>query len=297
MEHDKALLSLKSQSSSLVAGDRDTAKDGASTPGGLKPGVYANGPTSGHATPNGTGNGIKSEPGASSDIKPLLNDASALLSDSASLERLADTRLRELEKVSEENTALNRELDRLRQLALNPSEEALRSAPFFGIYLRQLASQASELSSVRSRYTSAESKLDELRNQNLAFRDAVVADGRAEAEALRLQVNKQNSDLARLRGQRDDMQAELAERRLKEESALGSGKELEGLVKDQTDRIETLLSEVRRLKGKLGAEGSKGRQGYLTWLKEGVEGDYVAGLEDKVRCVSPSFVSRLTLGI
>jgi E3 ubiquitin-protein ligase BRE1 len=291
MEHDKARSEWQAQPAAS-AGGRDTGRDGASTPGGLKPGGHANGPSSGHATPNGAPNGIKPEPGSSTDVKPLLEDASTLLSDSATLERLAETRLQELDRVCEEKAALNRELDRLRQLALNPSEEALRSAPFFGIYLRQLASQASELTSIRTRYAAAEGKLDELRNQNLAFRDAVVADGRAEAEALRVQVNKQNSDLARLRGQRDEMQAELAERRLREENALGSAKELDKLAKGQGERIGTLVQEVKRLKGKLGAEGSQGRRGYLSWLDEGVEGDYVAGLEDKVRYVVSLLIHR-----
>ena len=249
--------------------------DGASTPG------LPNGPTSGNATPNG--HGVKSE-GSSKDVKPLLDTAGALLVDTSSLERLAETRLAELQKVAEDNTALTRELDRLRQLALNPSEDALRSAPFFQIYLRKLAAQASDLSASRARYLASENKLDDLRNQNLAFRDAVVADGRAEAEALRQQVGKQNADMARLRGQRDDIQAELAERRAREENALGSGTELEALAKAQGERIGTLVSEVRRLKGRLGAEGSKGERGYLDWLNEGNgEVGYVESLEVKVR--------------
>lgn len=262
MEHDKA------EASWRASGDRD--RDRPSTPGGIKP--NGPGPVSGHATPNG-----KTE----DDVKPVLDAAAGMLQDTSELERLAESRLKELRKVSEENTALHRELDRLRQLAINPAEDALRSAPFFQIYLRQLATQAGELSACKQRFEVAESKLDELRNQNLAFRDAVLVDGRAEAEALRAQVGKQNSDLARLRGQRDEMQAELAERKMREENRLKVSEEVDGLAKSREERITTLVSEVMRLKGKLGAQS--GSKAYLEFLhRDGVDADYLKVLEGKL---------------
>jgi E3 ubiquitin-protein ligase BRE1 len=98
---------------------------------------------------------------------------------------------------------------------------------------------------------------------------------------LRQQIAKQNSDLARLRGQRDEMNAELTERRSRETEKMRHGEQMEALAASRQDRIGFLASEVRRLKGQLGAEA--GSKGYLEFLREaGIDGDYVKDLEARV---------------
>lgn len=174
-------------------------------------------------------------------------------------------------------------MDRLRILSASPSEDILRSSPFFQIYLHKLAFHHSRADDLEQRYIATEKKLDELRGSNLEFRDAVVAEARAETEALRAQMIKKDSDLARLRGQRDEMNSELTERRAREAEKLAHVEEMEKLANARQERIVYLSSEVRRLKGTLGAQANS--EGYLAFLRGdgGIDGDYVKALEATVQ--------------
>ncbi|WVR07641.1 hypothetical protein IAU60_004683 [Kwoniella sp. DSM 27419] len=263
MEHDKALQEWKDES----ARARSTGTPGAGP-------SRANG--SGHATPNGK---------AEEDVKPLNNgagpSAAGVLQDTSELEQLAESRLKQLQSLRSEQAQLQQEIDRLKILAHHPTEAVLRSSPFFQVYLHQLSNHINRGNALQTRFESTEKTLDSLRDSNLEFRDAVLAEGKAEADALRLQMGKKDSDLARLRGQRDEMTAELNERKAKEVEKLKYAEQFESLANARQERITYLSSEVRRLKGKLGAE--HGAEGYLSFLKEdGVDGDYIKSLEAKI---------------
>lgn len=79
------------------------------------------------------------------------------------------------------------------------------------------------------------------------------------------------------------MNSELLERRAREGDRMKFADEVESLAKARQERISLLSSEIRRLKGKLGAE--HGARGYLDFLNSdgSVEGDYVKDLEAKIQ--------------
>ena len=257
MEYEKAELEWKDS----APRDRE---GGSATP---RP---ANG--SGHATPNG-----RAEP----DVKPALGPGQ-LLQDTTELEQQAEARLKQLETLRAEHTAAIQERDQLRLAASQPSETALRESPFFQIYLHQLSFHLNRANECQERYESAEKKLDELRSNNFDFREAVIAEARTEAEALRQQMTRKDADLVRLRGQRDDLTAELTERKTREAEKMRHSEEVEVLANARQERITYLVSEVTRLKGKLGAVS--GSEGYLSFLRGdgGIDGDYVKTLEGKI---------------
>ncbi|WVO14222.1 E3 ubiquitin-protein ligase BRE1 [Cryptococcus depauperatus] len=236
------------------------------------PSLPANG--SGQATPNGN---------LVSDEK-LINgagpSASGILQDTSELEQLAASRLRQIEQLRSEQAHLLQEIDRLKLLANHPSEIALRNSTFFQVYLHQLSMQVNRADSLQARFSTTEAKLDQLRDANGDFREAVLAEARAETESLRAQIAKKDLDLARLRGQRDDMNAEIMERRAKDAEQSTHIEQAENLAQSRRERITFLTSEVRRLKGKLAIE--HGSEGYLSFLREsGIDGDYVRHLEEK----------------
>ncbi|WWD19675.1 E3 ubiquitin-protein ligase BRE1 [Kwoniella shandongensis] len=266
MEHDKAQQEWKEER----ARGRDNGTPGA-------PGSHRGANGSGHATPNGK---------VEEDAKPFSNggagpSAAGVLQDTSELESLAESRLQQLQALRTEQVHLQQEVDRLKLLADHPSETALRASPFFQVYLNQLSSQINRANVLQARFETTEKKLDELRDSNGDFREAVLAEAKAETDALRQQMMKKDSDLARLRGQRDEMNAELFERRAREADKLKFAEQVEALAKARQDRITFLSSEVRRLKGKLAAQ--HGAEGYLSFLKDtGIDGDYVKNLEEKV---------------
>ncbi|WWC64537.1 uncharacterized protein I303_107147 [Kwoniella dejecticola CBS 10117] len=270
MEHDKAINEWKEESS----------RHRTATPGIAGPSKTNGG--SGHATPNGKmEDEVKPLNGAAS-IAAAGTSASGALQDTAELEQLAESRLQQLQSLRSEQAILQQEVDRLRILADHPSETALRESPFFQVYLNQLSTQLNRANTFQGRFESSEKKLDNLRDSNQEFRDLVIAEAKAETDSLRAQIAKRDNDLARLRGQRDEMTSELSERKAKEIEKLKYAEQFENLSKTRQERINFLGSEVRRLKGCLGA--SHNSEGYLAFLKSenGVDGDYIKDLEEKV---------------
>ncbi|CAK9782402.1 BRE1-domain-containing protein [Cutaneotrichosporon oleaginosum] len=244
---------------------------------------------SGHSTPNARASEVP-------EAKPLPVGGVATSDETeqrcAELELLAKSRLQQLEALRAEHTSLTQQVDKLRLQAHNPSEEALRQSPFFQVYLQRLASSAAGAEALQQRFEQAEQKLDLLRDSNLEFREAVIAEARTEVDALREKLGQKDVDLARLRGQRDELNAELTERRVRDTDKMRFADEMEQLCAKREERISFLCSEVRRLKSKLAAKD--GAEGYLAFLKDGpVDGDYVKALEEQLQTTRDQ-VSSLT---
>jgi E3 ubiquitin-protein ligase BRE1 len=237
------------------------------------PGAKANG--SGAATPNGK---IEEE------VKPSIAGPSAdvVLQDTSELENLAASRLADLEVLRQQHTSVQQELDRLRVERSSPSEETLRSSPWFQIYLHRLAFHQQRADEMEKRADQSEAKNDEIRQTNGNFREMLVTEARQELEALKQNMARKEEEAARLRGQRDDMQAQLSERKAKEAEKTQFIEQVEGLATSRQERINHLASEVKRLKAKLGAQS--GSETYLGFLKGdgGIDGDYVKDLETRL---------------
>lgn len=205
-----------------------------------------------------------------------------MIQDTSELEKIASTRLAELETLRQEHTILQQEHDRLRIEVTSPSEERLRASPFFQIYLHRLAFLQQRADEMAKRADVSQAKHDDVRQTNGDFREMLVNESRQEVEPLKQNMARKEEEAARLRGQRDDMQAQLSERKAKEAERFQFIDQIESLANSRQERIEYLTSEVTRLKGKLGAQA--GSEGYLAFLRGdgGVDGDYIKDLETKI---------------
>ena len=205
-----------------------------------------------------------------------------MLQDTSELEKLASTRLAELETLRQEHGALQQECDRLRIDATSPSEDRLRASSWFQVYLNRLTFQQQRADEMERRADMSERKNDEIRETNGNFREMLVNESRQEIEALKQNMARKEEEAARLRGQRDDMQAQLSERKAKEAEKIQFIDQIESLASSRQERIDHLMSEVKRLKGRLGAQA--GSDGYLAFLRGegGIDGDYVKDLETKI---------------
>ncbi|KAL1412374.1 E3 ubiquitin-protein ligase bre1 [Vanrija albida] len=232
---------------------------------------------SGHSTPNAPRGG---EEGVAPGPSPA--ETAETEERIAQAEALAASRLSQLETLRAEHTGLKQEVDKLRLQAHHPTEAQLRESPFFQVYLQRLSTQVSRADALQSRFDSSETKLDQLRDSNLEFREAVQQEARQEVETLRQQMSKRDTDLARLRAERDKLNDELHERKQTESLKSNQSKVLDDLCKKREDRITHLQSEVGRLKGQAAAEA--GASGYLKFLhgEGGIDGDYVKDLEAKL---------------
>lgn len=238
MEHDKARLEWN---------ELDKSR-GNVTPGPGKP----NG--SGHATPNGrteevgwAGSMILGVVLTEQEVKPSLPGPSpdVQLQDTSELEKLASTRLVELQALREQHTALQQQHDRLKVESSSPIEDVVRSSPFFQIYLQRLAFQQGRADELQQHVAMNDKKLDDLRQTNGDFREAVLNESRQEIDALRQQSSRKDQDLARLRGQRDDMQAELSEKTAREAEKMQFIEQVEGLANSRQVGLIHKAGEVR----------------------------------------------------
>lgn len=127
---------------------------------------------SGHSTPNASASEQEVKPPVLPPAEPFISPEAA--QQSAELEHLAQSRLQQLEALQAETAGLHQELDKLKLSAHHPSELALRDSPFFQVYLQQLAAHASRADALQGRFEMAEQKLDQLRDSNLEFREAVL---------------------------------------------------------------------------------------------------------------------------
>lgn len=210
-----------------------------------------------------------------------------MLQDTSELEKVAASRLSELETLRQQHASLQQEHDRLRVESSSPTEERLRASPFFQIYLHRLTFHQQRADEMEKRADLSEAKHDDIRQNNGTFREMLVNEAKQEVEALKQNLGKKEEEAARLRGQRDDMQAQLSERKAKEAEKIQFIDQVESLASSRAERIKHLTSEVKRLKATLGAQA--GSEGYLSFLKGdgGIDGDYVKDLEGKLQCVVP----------
>lgn len=158
--------------------------------------------------------------------------------------------------------------------------------------MQQLATQTARAEALQQRFEAAEQKLDQLRDNNLEFREAVLVEARTEVETLRQQMTKKDTDLARLRGQRDEYGAELAERKARDAEKARYAEEMEALCNARQERINYLSIEVKRLRGTLAARD--GAQSYLAFLKESgdIDADYVKSLEERVSSLTAQLAAQ-----
>lgn len=92
-------------------------------------------------------------------------------------------------------------------------------------------------------------------------------------------MSKKDTDLARLRGQRDEYGAELSERKARDAEKARYAEEMEALCNARQERINFLSSEVKRLRGTLAARD--GAESYLAFLRTDadIDADYIKTLE------------------
>ncbi|TFK25168.1 hypothetical protein FA15DRAFT_367027 [Coprinopsis marcescibilis] len=77
-------------------------------------------------------------------------------------------------------------------------------------------------------------------------------------QEMKTQLGKRDADIARLREQRDQLNADLTERKHKESVKMNSYNEYKNLVESRGERISILISELSRCKARLAAKEGQG---------------------------------------
>ncbi|KAH8920247.1 BRE1-domain-containing protein [Atractiella rhizophila] len=164
------------------------------------------------------------------------------------LREIADARLREIEDVRREKVMLENELQSLRLSLVDLPEDTVQES----LHYRQLHAHLSFLKADSER---AKKEAEELRGENAKmreqqqrFREDVIKEAHAITDDSQKKLNAKESDLTRVRGQREEFRSELTELKAREAEKMKHQEQVKTLALSQKDRLAAYASEVKRLK-------------------------------------------------
>ncbi|WFD36479.1 RING-type E3 ubiquitin transferase [Malassezia cuniculi] len=166
---------------------------------------------------------------------------------------LASARLKEAEDLRSQLAESQIALDELRRQLHVVPDERVASHPLYHELNIQAMHIQQELERLRGECEALQAENDALREFRTEFQRQTATQANTHAEELQKQLRQRDADVVRLRGQRDELNAELLERRSRENVRFDQVDELKGLVSTKDERVETLRSQVKRLRLELAA--------------------------------------------
>ncbi|KDN51379.1 BRE1-domain-containing protein [Tilletiaria anomala UBC 951] len=175
------------------------------------------------------------------------------------LQRLASSRLTEAEGLRQELLAIRMENDRLRSEMLQiPDAKIAESVSYLELRKHAVELQT-QLSRAKAEWEATQVENVELRESRQAFEQLHKDQSALVVDELRKQIAAKDADTLRLRTQRDDLQADVAERKHKEAVKSTQVQEIKALASLKEQKVDKLRHDIRRLQLVL-----SGRRGDLT---------------------------------
>lgn len=177
----------------------------------------------------------------------------ALNAELEDLRTLVDSRARDIEELRNDRVTLGMELDALKlKLVDVPDEVVVESVPF-RLLQNHVQHLAHDHESKRVELEKVNQEADEMREMQTTFREQIMREATEEVDEIQKKLLLKESDLTRIRTQREDFRAELTELKAKESEKVKNLDQLRLLASSREDRVIALGSEVRRLKMQIAA--------------------------------------------
>ncbi|KAI0071770.1 BRE1-domain-containing protein [Panus rudis PR-1116 ss-1] len=195
---------------------------------------------------------------------------------------LADHRQSVIEKLDKENLSLKQENAILKIKIVNIPEEFAVQTKWYKILVEQASRIQQRSDSVTKERDQLREEIDQLQQSTREAQEETQTLHEKVVQDLKSIISKRDTELIRLREQRDQINSELHERKAKEQVKLASLHEFKTLAESRSERIKVLESEVLRLKTRLAAEA--GDEDLLTFLFKGASEDlsYVNDLKQRL---------------
>ncbi|GAK63151.1 BRE1-domain-containing protein [Moesziomyces antarcticus] len=219
---------------------------------------------------------VKKEEGEASNAEASVEQSEALQKATDQLEsarqdveltrRESDSRYAEIQTLNEEVRSLKHRLHET-QLKLDhlPEDVLVRSALYRELETAYQHAQQ-DLQGVRDSMHTLETEANALREERAAFQQTVEAEASARTDELEKMVKAKEADVTRLRSQRDELNAELTERRSREQVKFTQIEEMKALLNSKEERLTLLTSQVRRLR--MSVSAFRGQSAGVTALAE-----------------------------
>lgn len=210
------------------------------------------------------------------------------------LNQLSQVRLEEADQLRAEVVGLRQECERLQLDLHRIPEDRTRETGLYRDLHGHFTHAQQELEKFKATFEAVEAENNDLRERRVEFEANAQAEAFSVADNLREQLKGRDADVARLRAQRDDLNAEVADKRQKESIKLAQVDEMKQLVASKDLRLEALRSEVRRLQMTLAAQ--KGDSAMVESLKSEGAGEadveLIASLQERLK-IAESLASDL----
>ncbi|WFD26440.1 RING-type E3 ubiquitin transferase [Malassezia nana] len=169
------------------------------------------------------------------------------------LRELAHTRERALADVRQELLEARQSAAALQQQLASLPADRIQSHPVYHAVQAEMIFLQQEASRLREMAAAAERENTELREFRVEFQHQTTTQANTHSDELQKQLRARDADLVRLRGQRDELNAELLERRARDHVKFTQVDEAKALVARKEEQMAVLQSESTRLRTELAA--------------------------------------------
>ncbi|KAJ3299387.1 E3 ubiquitin-protein ligase bre1 [Borealophlyctis nickersoniae] len=180
---------------------------------------------------------------------------------------LSASRLKEIEQLKEEKIRLEQELDQLR---LQNSAIEKQSSTYANLDA-EFKYQTAENMVIKERYEKFQAQVVEYQMERSKYREQMENEEAARRKILEAEIRKLESDLTRIRGNRDNLQQMLDLRSSKDELEIAQNQEIRTIANNRKDRIVCLEADVQRLKMAIAA--NMGDRALLEFFDQNPDGN------------------------
>ncbi|KAF9263329.1 BRE1-domain-containing protein [Marasmius fiardii PR-910] len=194
---------------------------------------------------------------------------------------IADNREKRIQELEQQVYDLTGRL-RLAEIQLEaPTTAQVLNHAHFKLLMTRLSQASLSLQEKDLEIGKLKNELQESEKSNKQAEELLKANAAHEVSELKTAITMRDTNLARLRENRDQQGAELHERRLKDSARIASCEEYKTLAASRAERISVLNSQLKRCRLQLAAQAN--REDIISLLMEDPNGDvsYVEELHQK----------------
>ncbi|KAK4703986.1 E3 ubiquitin-protein ligase BRE1, partial [Phenoliferia sp. Uapishka_3] len=170
------------------------------------------------------------------------------------LRSLAESRAKDIEELRHDRVSLKMDIDALKaKLVELPDDIVAESIPF-RLLQSHVQTMTGEYDTKLKEVDKAQKEADGLREGQESFRQMIFREAEELVDDIQKRLVVRETDLTRIRSQREDARAEATELRARESEKVKNLDQLKTLASSREDRIAAYASEVRRLKMEIAAK-------------------------------------------
>ncbi|KAF7792349.1 hypothetical protein EIP86_003385 [Pleurotus ostreatoroseus] len=175
--------------------------------------------------------------------------------DTIDWEHVAKYREGKLKELLAETLTLKQNITTLKVAAKRPPEPLIKETHFYQVLLAHASKLEHTISENKEEIMQLKAQVELLTCTRQVLEKNAQSDQEKAVQELQLWLTKRDNENLRLREQRDQLMAELNERKHREGVKLQSTGELKALLDSRSERIKALETELTRMKMRIAADG------------------------------------------